>query len=223
MHPTTSSPPSKPTRAAIYARVSTLDQEPENQLAELRTVAARNGWTAVEYVDHGVSGAKDSRPALDRLMTDARRRAVDVVMVWRLDRFGRSLRHIVTTLDDLQARGVAFVSLGEGIDLATPAGKLQLHILAALAEFERSRIQERIKAGLVRARAQGRQLGRRPAVHPKSAAYAVVADLTLSGSEAARRLNISKATVNAMRRQLRTGQQSPAADRPATADTSPIS
>ena len=125
-------------RAALYARVSTLDQEPENQLAELRRYAAARGWEVAEYVDHGVSGSEARRAALDALLRDARRRRFDVLVVWRLDRLGRNLRHLVTLLDDLQALGVAFVSLGEGIDCTTPAGRLQLHILAALAEFERS-------------------------------------------------------------------------------------
>src|SRR5215472_2005541 len=135
-------------RAAIYARVSTVDQEPENQLQELRRYVEARGWTAVEYVDRGVSGAKDRRPALDQLMADAKRRRFDVLVCWRLDRLGRNLKHLITLLEDLQVLGVAFVSLGEGIDCTTPAGKLQLHILAALAEFEKARIQERVKAGL---------------------------------------------------------------------------
>ena len=149
-------------RAAIYARVSTLDQEPENQLQELRRYVEARGWTGSEYVDHGVSGAKDRRPALDRLIRDAKRRTVDTVVVWRLDRLGRSLKHLVTLLDELQALGVGFVSLGEGIDLQTPAGRLQLHILAALAQFERERIAERVRAGLARARANGQRLGQKP-------------------------------------------------------------
>src|SRR5689334_15800073 len=121
-------------RAAIYARVSTSDQEPENQLQELRRYAEARGWTAVEYIDRGVSGAKDRRPSLDRLVGDARRRRFDVLVVWRLDRLGRNLKHLVTLLEDVQALGVAFVSLGEGIDCTTAAGRLQLHVLAALAE-----------------------------------------------------------------------------------------
>ena len=149
-------------RAALYARVSTFDQEPENQLAELRQYVTARSWTAVEYVDKGVSGAKDRRPALDALLGDARRRRLDVVICWRLDRFGRNLRHLVTVIDELQALGVAFVSLGEGLDLTTPAGRLQLHVLAALAEFERARIAERVSAGLARVRAKGQRLGRRP-------------------------------------------------------------
>src|SRR5580693_7886242 len=129
-------------RAAIYARVSTLDQEPENRLQELRRYVEARDWAAVEYVDRGISGAKDRRPALDRLLGDARRRRFDVVVCWRLDRLGRNLKHLITLLDELQALGVAFVSLAEGIDATTPAGKLQMQILGAIAEFERERIRE---------------------------------------------------------------------------------
>jgi len=113
-------------KAAVYARVSTLDQEPENQLAELRRYATARGWTAVEYIDRGVSGSKDRRPALDRLVADAKRRRFDVLVCWRLDRLGRSLKHLITLLDELQMLGVAFVSLAEGIDATTPAGRLQM-------------------------------------------------------------------------------------------------
>ena len=148
-------------KAALYARVSTLDQEPENQLAELRRYVKARSWPeAMEYVDRGVSGTKDRRPALDALIRDAKRRRFDVLVCWRLDRLGRNLRHLVTLIDELQAVGVSFVSLGEGIDCTTPAGRLQLHILSALAEFERARIAERVQAGLERAKAQGRRLGR---------------------------------------------------------------
>jgi len=149
-----------PVRAAIYARVSTFDQEPENQLVEIRRYIQARGWTTGEYTDRGISGAKDKRPSLDRLLTDARRRRFDVLVVWRLDRLGRNLRHLITLLEELQALGIAFVSLNEGIDATTPAGKLQMHILGAIAEFERARIAERVKAGLQRARAQGKRLGR---------------------------------------------------------------
>jgi DNA invertase Pin-like site-specific DNA recombinase len=113
-------------RSALYARVSTTDQEPENQLAELRRYTAARGWSTTEYVDRGVSGTKDRRPALDRLLIDARRRRFDAVVVWRLDRLGRNLRHLITLLEELQALGIAFVSLNEGIDATTPAGKLQM-------------------------------------------------------------------------------------------------
>ena len=148
-------------RAAVYARVSTLEQTTENQLAELRRYIEARGWTAQEYIDEGVSGAKESRPALDSLLRDARRRRFDVVVCWRLDRLGRNLKHLITLLEDLPgARGRLRVSLNEGIDATTPAGRLQMHILGAIAEFERARIAERVRLGLARVRAQGKQLGR---------------------------------------------------------------
>jgi DNA invertase Pin-like site-specific DNA recombinase len=207
----------KPRRAALYARVSTDTQTTDNQVIELRDYAARQEWTTEEYIDQGISGSRESRPALDRLMSDARRRRFDVVICWRLDRFGRSLRHIVTALDELHARGISFVSLGEGIDLSTPAGKLQLHILAALAEFERGRIKERIHAGLTRARAEGKRLGRKPRIHHKSAAFDVVSDFSISAREAARRLRVAPETINRIRRTLRqpTASQSGPPDPPA--------
>ena len=176
-------------RAAVYARVSTLEQEPENQLIELRRYAVARDWSVVEYVDRGVSGSKDQRPALDRLVAAAKRRRFDVVVVWRLDRLGRNLRHLVTLLEELQHIGVAFVSLGEGIDCTSPAGRLQLHILAALAEFERARIAERVRAGLVRAKAQGKRLGR-----PYRLLPALDGVKGLSVRAAARRLGVSPAT-----------------------------
>ena len=187
-------------RAAIYARVSTLDQEPENQLAELRRYATARKWTASEYVDRGVSGAKDRRPALDLLVSEARRRRFDVVVCWRLDRLGRNLRHLITLLDDLQALGVAFVSLAEGIDATTPAGKLQMHILGAIAEFERERIRERVLAGLARARSQGKQLGRPKARVPVERLQKVSG---LTVDVAAERLGVSRSTIKRWRQQVR--------------------
>ena len=109
---------------AMYARVSRLDQEPDNQLHELQRYVAARGWEAVAFVEHGVSGAKDRRPVLDQLLADVRRRRFDAVVCWKLDRLGRNLRHLVLFLDDLHARGIAFVTLGEGIDTSTPAGRL---------------------------------------------------------------------------------------------------
>jgi DNA invertase Pin-like site-specific DNA recombinase len=149
-------------RAAIYARVSTADQTCENQLLELHRYVDARAWTGVDYVDRGISGAKDRRPALDSLLQDARRRRFDVLIVWRLDRLGRNLRHLVVTLEDLSALGIGFVSLNEGIDATTPAGRLQMAVLGAIAQFERERIAERVRAGLARAKAQGQRLGRRP-------------------------------------------------------------
>ena len=178
-------------KAAIYARVSTLDQEPENQLAELRRYVDARGWTATEYVDRGVSGAKDRRPALDRLVADARRRRFDVIACWRLDRLGRNLRHLVTLGDELQALGVGLVSLGESIDTTTPSGRLLFGILATLAAFERDRLRERTIAGLHRARAQGVRLGRRrttlaPIAAPGGSVRAAAAIWNVSKSTAAR-------------------------------------
>jgi DNA invertase Pin-like site-specific DNA recombinase len=178
-------------KAALYARVSTLDQEPENQLQELRRYTEARGWTAQEYVDHGVSGAKDRRPALDELLNSVRRRRVDVVVLWSLDRLGRSLRHLIGLLDEFQAIGVGFVSLREGLDCTTPAGRLQWQIIGAISEFERARIQERVRAGLARARAQGVRLGRpRRRIDPER--LATVAGLP--AREAARRLGIPRST-----------------------------
>ena len=183
-------------RCAIYARVSTYEQEPENQLQELRRYAEARGWTVVEYIDRGVSGSTDRRPSLDRLVTDARRRRFDVLVVWRLDRLGRNLKHLVTLLEDLQAVGIAFVSLGEGIDCTTAAGRLQLHVLAALAEFERARIAERVRAGLARVRASGKRLGR-PATDVATTDLQQTAHLSVR--DAAGTLGVSRSVVHRAR------------------------
>jgi DNA invertase Pin-like site-specific DNA recombinase len=150
------------TRVALYARVSTLNnQDPEMQLAELREYACRRGWQIVEeFTDQGVSGCKESRPALNRLMADACRRRFDAILVWKIDRFGRSLKHLVNALAELAALGVAFISLRDNLDLSTPSGRLMFQIIGAMAEFERALIQERVRAGLRNARAKGRRLGR---------------------------------------------------------------
>jgi DNA invertase Pin-like site-specific DNA recombinase len=150
-------------RIALYARVSTSGghQDPEMQLAELREYAGRRGWEIMEtYTDIGFSGSKDSRPALNRLMADATQRRFDAVVVWKLDRFGRSLRHLVNALAEFEALGIAFVSLRDNIDLTTPSGRLMFQIIGAMAEFERALIRERVKAGLRNARAKGKRLGR---------------------------------------------------------------
>jgi len=159
-----STPPSEDeiARVAIYARVSTLNhQDPEMQLAELREHAARRGWQIVgEYIDRGVSGAKESRPALNRLMADAHSRKFDAVLVWKIDRFGRSLKHLVNSLAELVAWRVAFISLRDNFDLSTASGRLMFQVIGAMAEFERALTQERVRAGLSKARAKGRVLGR---------------------------------------------------------------
>ena len=179
-------------KAAIYARVSTVDQEPENQLQELRRYLQARAWEPTEYVDRGVSGAKDRRPNLDRLLVDARRRRFDVLVCWRLDRLGRNLRHLVALLDDLQSLGIGFVTLGESIDTTTPAGRLQLHVLSTISQFERDRIAERVRAGLARARMQGVKLGRpRRRIDPERLARVA----GLPEREAARRLGIPRSTL----------------------------
>ena len=180
-------------KAALYARVSTL----VNQLPELRAhVAARQWEPSAEFVDHGVSGVRESRPALDQLVKAAKRRRFDVLVVWKLDRLGRNLRHLILLLDELASLGVGFVSLGEGIDTQTPAGRLQLHILGAIAEFERERLRERVLAGLSRAKAQGRKLGRPTKDVPVEKLASVEG---FSVREAAARLGVSIATVSRWR------------------------
>jgi DNA invertase Pin-like site-specific DNA recombinase len=150
------------TRAAIYARVSTAaGQSPQMQLDVLREYAARRELEVVtEYVDHGVSGARDQRPELDRLMAGARQRGFDVVLVYRFDRFARGVRHLVTALDEFQALGVEFVSYSESVDTSTPMGRAMFAIVAALAELERDIIVERSVEGQRRARARGAHIGR---------------------------------------------------------------
>lgn len=183
-------------KAALYVRVSTVDQFTENQRDELERYAAARGWSATVFEDRGVSGAKERRAGLDSLLRAARQRKVDVVVVWRLDRLGRSLRHLIWLLDELGTLGVAFVSLGEGIDTSTPAGRLQLHVLGAIAEFERERIRERVRAGLVRARKQGKRLGRPP---KPLTPYQLDSVAHLSVREAARKLEVSKSVLWAAR------------------------
>lgn len=180
-------------RVALYARVSTLNgQDPEMQLSELREYASRRGWSITrEYVDNGVSGSKESRPELNELMADAHRRKFDAVLVWKIDRFGRSLKHLVNALADLCAYGVAFISFRDNLDLSTPSGRLMFQIIGAMAEFERSLIQERVRAGLRNARAKGKKFGR-PRAHVDSARVAALRGEGLSWSQICRTLNVSK-------------------------------
>ena len=150
-------------RVAIYARVSTANngQDPTTQTRELREYAERRGWTvAGEYVDVGISGTKDRRPELDKLMADAHRRKFDAVAVWKFDRFARSVSHLLRALETFKALGIEFVSLSEQIDTSTPMGKMVFTILGSVAELERSMIVERVRAGLRNARSKGKRLGR---------------------------------------------------------------
>jgi len=150
-------------KTALYARVSTLDkgQDPQMQLRELREYCQRRGWTVTgEFVDVGVSGSKDSRPELNRLMVEANQRKFDTVVVWRFDRFARSVSHLLRALETFRALGIEFVSYSEAIDTSTPVGKMTFTVLGAVAELERSLIIERVRAGVRNARAKGKRLGR---------------------------------------------------------------
>jgi DNA invertase Pin-like site-specific DNA recombinase len=182
-------------KVALYSRVSTLNgQDPELQASELREYAQRRGWQIVrEFVDRGVSGSKDSRPALNELLSDVHQRRCDVVLVWKLDRLGRSLRHLVNTLAELEARGVAFVSLRDNLDLSTPSGRLMFNVIGAMAEFERALIQERVKAGIRNARAKGKRIGR-PRIAADGRQVVVLRKAGSSWSEVCKQTGLSKGT-----------------------------
>ena len=151
-------------RAAIYGRVSTLaNQSTEMQVRDLRQLADRRGFEVMhEYLDEGFSGAKSSRPALDEMLDDAKRGKFRVLLVWKLDRLGRSLAHLVRLLEDLRVCNVELVSFSEGLDFTTTTGKLLYQVLSAFAEFERDCIRERVRAGMRNARAKGARIGRPP-------------------------------------------------------------
>ena len=184
-------------RVALYARVSTKDQNCEMQLADLRRMAeARKVEIVKAYIDHGVSGASESRPALDELMQDARRGHFDAVWCWRFDRFARSLRHLVTALEEFQALGIGWISHQENIDTTTPSGRVLFAVIGAMAEFERDIARERINAGLRRARERGVQLGRRRVEIDVEEAKRLRAE-GLSFREVAKRLKVSVGKVHA--------------------------
>jgi DNA invertase Pin-like site-specific DNA recombinase len=148
-------------RVGIYARVSTLDQSTQNQVLDLQRYANERGWELVRvYLDTGVSGTKENRPSLDKLMNDARKRRFDLVLVWRFDRFARSTKHLILALDEFKNLGIDFVSFQENIDTSSPLGGAIFTIISAVAQLERDIIAERVKAGLRRARENGKRLGR---------------------------------------------------------------
>ena len=148
-------------RVAIYARVSTKDQSCEMQLRDLRTYCGARAYQQVtEYVDTGHSGAKDSRPELNRMMDDVRKRKIDAVIVWRFDRFARSTKHLLTALEEFRALDIQFISYQENMDTTSPLGQALFTIVAAVAQLERDLIRERVTAGIRNARAAGKQLGR---------------------------------------------------------------
>jgi DNA invertase Pin-like site-specific DNA recombinase len=183
-------------RVAVYARVSTHNgqRDPEVQLRELRDYCARRGWEICgEYVDH-LSGAKDKRPALDRLMAEAHRRRFDAVVVWKFDRFARSVSHLLRALETFRSLGIEFVSLSEQVDTSTPMGKMVFTVLGAVAELERSLIVERVKAGLRNAKAKGKRLGR-PRVSVSATKVQELRREGLTLRDIAKRCRVSKTTV----------------------------
>jgi DNA invertase Pin-like site-specific DNA recombinase len=185
------------THVAIYARVSTTNhgQDFGMQTRELRQFAEARGWTvAGEYIDAGVSGTKDSRPELNRLMADAHKRRFDVVCVWRFDRFARSVSHLLRALETFKALGIDFVSFSEQMDTSTPAGKIVFTVLGAVAELERSLTVERVRAGLRNARAKGKTLGR-PRVAVDAAKVASLRSQRLSWAKIGEALGLGEGTV----------------------------
>jgi DNA invertase Pin-like site-specific DNA recombinase len=197
-------------RAAFYVRVSTVDQHPETQLRELREYAKNRGLTiAGEYVDHGFGGAKARRPALDRMLEDARRCRFDTLIVWSCDRLARSTKHFLQVLDELDSCGVQFVSLREAFDTSGALGRAFLGIVAVLGEMERALLIERVRSGMARARAEGRQIGRaRLDVNREQ----VIQDRRsgMSLTQVAKRHNISRASVCRLMKEAKCDPASPA-------------
>jgi DNA invertase Pin-like site-specific DNA recombinase len=184
-------------RAAIYARVSTTNhgQDPHVQTRELREHCLRRGWEIVdEYIDSGISGTKERRPQLDRLLADCRRRRVDIVLVYRYDRFARSLRHLVNALEEFRALGIDFISLHEGVDTSTPNGRLVFGIFASIAEFERELIRDRVKSGIAAARSKGTTLGR-PRIAVDALRIATLRSQGLSWAKIGAQLGLGEGTI----------------------------
>ena len=182
-------------RAGLYIRVSTVDQHPETQLLDLRQFAGQRGLEIVEtYTDHGVSGSKARRPALDKMMEDARRHRFDVVVVWSCDRLARSTKHLLQVLDELNGFAIQFLSQREAIDTEGALGRAIIVIISAIAELERSLIVERVRAGMRRAKLEGRQIGRARLDINRAQ---VVEDRRsgMSLAQVAKRHNISRASV----------------------------
>lgn len=196
-------------RVALYARVSTADkgQNPEVQLTPLREYCKARKWScAGEYVDIGYSGSRDKRPQLDKLMNLVKKRQIDCIVVWKLDRWGRSLKHLINSLAELQSLGVSFVSYSENLDTSTASGQLLFHVVGAMAEFERSLIIERVKAGMAVAKAKGVVIGRKPTppVH-LAKIIDVLENENLSSRRIAKKINIPRSTVQRTIQQYRAG------------------
>ncbi|MBI2335715.1 MAG: recombinase family protein [Deltaproteobacteria bacterium] len=184
-------------KLAIYARVSTSHngQNPETQLIPLREYVKSRGFVVFkEYVDFA-SGIKEKRANLSQLLIDARKRKFDTVLVWKLDRLGRSLKHLVSLIEEFHALGIQFISYSEGMDTTTPSGKLLFNIVGSIAAFERDLIRERVKAGLDRSRAQGKRLGR-PTIQYKTEQIKILKEQGLSTRSIAKEIGVSNATIS---------------------------
>ena len=188
-------------RIAIYARVSTKDQSCELQLRDLRAFCVARKFSVLrEYIDVGESGAKDSRPQLNELMADARKRKLDAVIVWRFDRFARSTKHLLLALEEFRSLGIQFISYQENIDTSSPLGQALFTIVSAVAQLERDLIRERVRAGLRNAKLKGKTLGRPPLTVDRDR----IARLRASGAsirEIAAQLEVSTATIHSVLRQ----------------------
>ena len=194
-------------RAALYLRVSTIDQNPETQGIELRAFAQQRGYEIVqEYVDHGISGTKVRRPALDRMLKDAQRRKFDAVLVWSCDRLARSTKHFLQFLDELNELGLQFLSQREAIDTEGALGRAIVVIISAIAELERSLIVERVRAGMRRAKLEGRRIGRVPLDVDRAA---LVRDRLagMSLTHTARKYGVSRASVVRLVREAQTDNE----------------
>lgn len=186
-------------KVGIYVRVSTSDkgQDPELQLGPLRKYATARGWEFFEYLDIGESGIKERRPGLDQLMEDARKRRLNGILIWKLDRLGRSLKHLLTMFEEFHDLGIQFVSYTENLDFATPAGRAMASLIGVFAEFERDLIRERVRAGLENARRKGKRPGRRPYFDIASlGTLGRLRDRGMSVRAIAREMKVSKSLVH---------------------------
>jgi DNA invertase Pin-like site-specific DNA recombinase len=196
----------KSKRVVIYTRVSTIDQHPETQLYDLREMAKQRGYEIVGEYSDKISGAQQKRPGLDQLMADASRHKFDVVLVWAFDRMARSVRHFLEILDELNHLGVEFVSFRENIDTGGPLGRAMIVIVGAIAELEKNLIVERVRAGMRRARLEGRQIGRSPLKIDRGQ---VVQDRRsgMSLTEVAKKHRVSRATVCRLMKEIPAAQK----------------
>ena len=183
-------------KVALYARVSTDRQDTEAQIQKLLEYIERRGWTLYKtYQDEGYSGVSTKRPGFSEMRSDAHRRKFDVLLVWKLDRLSRSLKDLITTLEDLGSLGIDFVSFTNDIDTSTPSGKLLFHVIGAVAEFERELIRERVKAGLENARRKNKRLGRPPLSENLLAQARDLRSQGLSFYKIARQLGLTESTI----------------------------